>query len=234
MSRTGCRLLPVVVVLLAALAGCQGPPRVVMAELPSDPIVVTRPRMPGPPPTAVVHVERDAEPDADADVPATWVPSVHERPWRWIVVHHSATDVGSADIFDRAHRARGWDELGYHFVITNGHGGADGQVQVGSRWVKQKWGAHCGGTPNNEYNNFGIGVCVVGDCTSELPSPAQLAALTRLVIFLADRYRISPACLIGHRDAPNASTACPGEALQRYIHHDLRPLLRHRRQLAAR
>src|SRR5437899_2755373 len=53
---------------------------------------------------------------------------VETREWEWIIIHHSATRVGSASIFDAAHRARGMiNGLAYHFVIDNGTDGkADG------------------------------------------------------------------------------------------------------------
>ena len=139
------------------------------------------------------------------------------RDWRYIVIHHSATEDGNADEFDLAHRKRGWDELGYHFVITNGDGGPDGVVQVGPRWRRQKWGAHCGNTPNNEYNEHGIGICLVGNFCRRRPTSAQLASLDRLVRYLADRFEIPPENVIGHRDAPNARTACPGRFMCAYI-----------------
>jgi len=145
------------------------------------------------------------------------------REWRHIVIHHSATERGSAAVFDRAHRKRGWDELGYHFVIDNGHGGPDGRIEVGSRWRSQKWGAHTGGTPGNEYNEHGIGICLVGNFQNHAPTPKQLASLRRLVGHLAAECGIPPGRIIGHRDAPNARTACPGHKLHRYIHTTLRP-----------
>ena len=149
------------------------------------------------------------------------------RPWRHVVVHHSASERGNAEMFDKYHREqRGWDELGYHFVITNGRDGADGKVEVGPRWRTQKWGAHCGGTPNNEYNNYGIGICVVGDFSHRLPSKAQRASLRRLVLYLIRKYSIPPDQVIGHCDAPETQTACPGSALHRYVRETLRPELR--------
>jgi hypothetical protein len=167
----------------------------------------------------------------DYDRPySSWAPSAYDRPWRYIVIHHSDTQVGSAEIFDAAHRARGWDELGYHFVIDNGRGGGNGQVEVGSRWTKQKWGAHTGNTPGNDYNNYGIGICLVGDFSGHLPSQAQLASLRKLVLYLSDRYHIDASHVIGHRDAPNADTQCPGDSLYRYVYSDLRPAVSaHRR-----
>jgi hypothetical protein len=144
------------------------------------------------------------------------------RPWRHIVIHHSATPDGSAARFDKAHRQRGWDELGYHFVIDNGRGGPDGRIEVGTRWKHQKWGAHTGGTPRNEYNSFGIGICLVGDFSGRMPSRAQLESLNRLVTYLAARHDIPPGHVIGHCDAPGATTDCPGRLLHDYIHKTLR------------
>ncbi|MFQ5589758.1 MAG: peptidoglycan-binding protein, partial [Phycisphaerae bacterium] len=51
--------------------------------------------------------------------------------WTTIVIHHSATETGGASLFDRFHRKRGWDGLGYHFVIGNGTDTPDGLIEVG-------------------------------------------------------------------------------------------------------
>lgn len=148
--------------------------------------------------------------------------------WRYIVIHHSATDRGNAEVFDRAHRRHGWDELGYHFVIDNGKGGPDGRVETGTRWVSQKYGAHCGGTPGNEYNSYGIGICLVGSFGKRLPSAAQLAALEKLVTDLAETYYIPARNVISHREAPKARTQCPGDMLHSYIAGHLRARLAQR------
>jgi len=144
------------------------------------------------------------------------------RPWRYIVLHHSASDSGSAAVFDAEHRARGWDGLGYHFVIDNGKGGLDGQIEIGERWKLQKWGAHTGFTPGNEYNNYGIGICLVGDFTNSMPTHAQMASMKQLVLELMSKYDIPPENVIGHRDAPGTNTACPGEKFHTYMEGQLR------------
>jgi hypothetical protein len=143
------------------------------------------------------------------NVPAEWFPPMADHDWEAIVVHHSASDIGSAGIFDSAHRARGWDELGYHFVIGNGSSTPDGYVEVGSRWLKQKHGAHCK-TPSNYYNDYGIGICLVGDFDSARPTAAQMQALRRLMSFLVLRYHISPNRIYGHGEVRGTSTHCPG------------------------
>jgi len=63
-----------------------------------------------------------------------WIPPARlEEKGRWqgIVVHHSALDSGSAQSIDRLHKNKGWDGLGYHFVISNGLGAPNGKVTVG-------------------------------------------------------------------------------------------------------
>ena len=114
---------------------------------------------------------------------AAWYPRGRRISPRWttVIIHHSATDGGGARSFDRYHRkSNGWDELGYHFVIGNGTDTPDGFVEVGSRWHKQKHGAHCK-TRGNYYNEHGIGICLVGDFTKTRRTARQLASLKRLV-----------------------------------------------------
>jgi N-acetyl-anhydromuramyl-L-alanine amidase AmpD len=144
------------------------------------------------------------------------------RPWRYIVLHHSAGDSGNATVFDAEHRARGWDGLGYHFVIDNGKGGLDGLIETGERWKLQKWGAHTGFTPSNEYNNYGIGICLVGDFTNSMPTQAQLTSMKQLVLELMAKYDIPPENVVGHRDAPGTNTACPGDKFHIYMEGQLR------------
>ncbi|MEM8874333.1 MAG: peptidoglycan recognition family protein [Planctomycetota bacterium] len=140
-------------------------------------------------------------------VPTAWRPRATAQPWRYIVIHHSATTGGNARTFDRAHRSKGWDELGYHFVVGNGHGSRDGFVEVGPRWTKQKHGAHAK-TADNRYNQRGIGICLVGNFDNKRPTPAQQAALTKLVAYLMHEHNIPASNVIGHRDTK--PTACPG------------------------
>ncbi|MCW8128983.1 MAG: N-acetylmuramoyl-L-alanine amidase [Planctomycetota bacterium] len=129
------------------------------------------------------------------------------RDWRYIVIHHSASPTGSAASFDRAHKARGWDGLGYDFVIGNGQGSGDGQVEVGYRWSQQLRGAHAG---NIDYNEHGIGICLVGNFEFERPTAKQMESLRNLVRFLQSKTGIPAASIIGHDHVPGKDTQCPG------------------------
>lgn len=150
-----------------------------------------------------------------SDVPRAWMPpGGRERRWTAVVIHHSATATGNADIFDRWHReGNHWDGVGYDFVIGNGSDSADGCVEVTFRWTQQRTGAHCGGTPGNWANEEAVGICLVGDFSQRGPTPAQMRALTKLVRFLQQRYGIPTSRVYGHGDTPGSRvTECPGRA----------------------
>ncbi|MHC5021078.1 MAG: peptidoglycan recognition protein family protein [Planctomycetota bacterium] len=131
-----------------------------------------------------------------------------QREWRHIVLHHSATEIGGADRFDRHHRVvNKWENgLGYHFVIGNGSDTPDGAIEVGARWTRQIQGAHAG---VREFNEHGIGICLVGDFRHREPSAKQLAALRALVAELQHRCGITDARIVGHGEI-REGTECPG------------------------
>ncbi|NOG84793.1 MAG: N-acetylmuramoyl-L-alanine amidase [Planctomycetes bacterium] len=136
---------------------------------------------------------------------------VEENSWRQIVIHHSATNGGDAQAFDTYHREkRKWaNGLAYHFVIGNGSGSKDGEIEVGDRWTKQIHGAH---TANMSINRIAIGICLVGNFEEEqAPTQNQMKSLIRLVNYLSDRYHIPKSNLIKHNQVAQKSTACPGK-----------------------
>lgn len=143
---------------------------------------------------------------SDREIEALCTPAVQSAAWEYLVLHHSATSAGSAGVFGRYHRqARGWEELGYHFVIGNGRGSQDGRVEVGDRWTRQKPGAHAGSAL---YNTRGIGVCLVGNFSQSQPTPAQYDSLLRLCTYLMRKCGIPLANVKRHREV--GSTECPG------------------------
>jgi N-acetyl-anhydromuramyl-L-alanine amidase AmpD len=165
---------------------------------------------PTPPPSrsAALELPRESARASASWSSAAWKPLGQERAWQFIVVHHSATATGSATEFDRMHKANGWDELGYHFVIGNGTGTGDGEIEVGSRWPKQKHGAHTKVANHPEYNDLGIGICLVGNFDVTHPSEAQMQSLARLIRFLQDRYGVPRSHIYGHGQLK--ATNCPG------------------------
>lgn len=124
-----------------------------------------------------------------------------------IVIHHSAT---AADIpveeISRAHIDRGFDAIGYHYLVT-----AVGEIVAGR--PEHISGAHARGL-----NQESLGVCCIGNFDETDMPEAQWNALVSLVADLARRYAISAEFIIGHSDVVSLSqeatpTRCPGERL---------------------
>lgn len=138
-------------------------------------------------------------------------PNKADRPWKYIVLHHSASAEGGYDQIDAEHRkVLGYDGCGYHFVIGNGTGSADGQIEIARRWVNQKHGVHCRNAKNSEVDEYGIGICLVGDLDKTPPTPRQVAAAKALIAYLETRYSIGQDRVETHAHLAATPTVCPG------------------------
>lgn len=135
-------------------------------------------------------------------------PAEKNAGFRAIVLHHSATHGGSAAAFERNHRPR-LGGLAYHFIIGNGSGTADGEVEVGYRWRDQAPGPH---TKNAQVNRESIAICLVGNLQSAPPTPRQIRALLDLLEKLCREYGIPAGQIRSHREA-DGETLCPGKGL---------------------
>jgi len=122
-----------------------------------------------------------------------------------IVVHHSDSEQGNAESIRRYHVDHNkWDDIGYHYVITNGKGGTDGEVQTGRREDLQ--GAHAGKSGENR-NSVSVGICLVG---KEEFTDKQKDALVGKLVELCKKYNIVPSIetIQSHHEK------CPGDILQ--------------------
>ena len=145
-----------------------------------------------------------------------WRPTVAARDWKHIVIHHTATGSGSVESINAAHlknkdrNGNAWLGIGYHFVIGNGDGMPDGAIEPTFRWRTQIQGAHAGST-NKDYNERGIGICLVGNFEKSPPTAAQRRSVKLLVATLKAEYKIPTASVVGHKDIRASSTECPGK-----------------------
>ena len=128
---------------------------------------------------------------------------------RRITVHHTAelpamserSDAELVKGVQRFHQDdRGWADIGYHYLL-----GRDGRVYEGRELHVQ--GAHAGGGNNVE----NLGVSVIGDFSSGLPTKQTMAALERFLVHQMARHEVGADQLFGHREFK--ATACPGDAL---------------------
>jgi len=102
---------------------------------------------------------------------------------KYIIIHCSDSHYGNRQLIDEWHKQKGWDMIGYHYVITNAYPTyksfmdntpsvvSDGMIVAG-RPEKQD-GAHAYG-----YNTKSIGVCLIG---TDMFTGKQLISLRTLV-----------------------------------------------------
>ena len=103
--------------------------------------------------------------------------------WKYIYIHHSRTASGNAMTL-----GRGADGVGDHFVIGNGDGSVDGEIQVTQRWNRQHSAAPPPGA--TAIDRDCISICLVGDYDRAVPSQTQLRRLAQLVGALQGRLHI--------------------------------------------
>jgi hypothetical protein len=133
--------------------------------------------------------------------------------WKYIIVHNSGTREGNARIFDIYHRRvrHMVNGLAYHFVIGDGHGSGDGEIEIGHRWTAQLNGGH---VASDYLNDISLGICLVGDFNRDLPTKAQIGALEELISYLRDRVGKSEgrrAIIYAHKEINPRPTDCPGD-----------------------
>ena len=133
-------------------------------------------------------------------------------PWGAIVVHHSGGSEGSAASLDEHARKvlRDPDGIDHHFVIGNGKGSPDGEVEATGAWTRGVVTTHLfrkGDLPPS------IAVCLVGDFERLGPTPAQRRSLATLVAALSARFGIAAERVVTHREVEGRNTTCPGRYL---------------------
>lgn len=128
----------------------------------------------------------------------------------YFVVHHVGEinrDVSTAEIH-QWHLNRGWDGVGYHYVIRK-----NGSIERGR--PRDRVGSHCLAQDSNFRS---IGICIVGNfqpspkCSWQ-PTYTQVSALANLLADLHEIYKLDPekGTIKGHRDL--GKTECPGDNL---------------------
>ena len=132
-----------------------------------------------------------------------------------LIVHCSAVRPGqrsSAKDINDWHREKGWNGIGYHYVVRR-----DGSIELG-RPIEEV-GAHCVG-----HNSHSIGICYEGGLNAagveaDTRTPEQKVALRKLLEELHEQF--PKAMIVGHHDL-NPGKPCPCyDVVTEYI--DLEP-----------
>jgi len=112
----------------------------------------------------------------------TKAPTVSGR-WKYIYIRHTRTPAGNALTLGQSSHG-----MGDHFVIGNGEGCIDGEIQIGQRWNQQLSALPpvSGATIDKDC----VSICLVGDFDRAVPTPTQLHRLSQLVRTLQGRLAI--------------------------------------------
>lgn len=206
---------------VALLGGCAAPATRVLRPAPLEPgdLMASRsaggspdptpPRLVGPDEGALPGIVRRSRWAGGDPLP---VLMNRMKPVTHLTVHHdglspfASTDERSVaariELIRRSHQARGWGDIGYHFVVD----------RAGRVWQARPllWqGAHV-----KNRNEGNIGVLVLGNFERQQPSDPQLQALAAHLTAICGVYRLSPRAVLTHREWPGAETLCPGRNLQ--------------------
>ena len=105
--------------------------------------------------------------------------------WKYIYVHHSRTASGNALTLGQTTPGG----IGDHFVIGNGDGCMEGEIQLTQRWNLQQSAQPPAGA--QKIDPACISICLVGDFDSTVPTRLQIRRLTQLVNSLQGQLHIN-------------------------------------------
>jgi hypothetical protein len=103
--------------------------------------------------------------------------------WTSIYIHHSLTPGGDAVSLGQATGG-----LRDHFLIGNGDGCADGEIQLSQRWSHQR--PALAPADAARIDPGCISICLVGDFDHTVPTSVQMRRLAQLVNTLQARFQI--------------------------------------------
>ncbi len=140
------------------------------------------------------------------------------------VIHHTVTNPSSdyssvvRSIYYYHAISLGWADIGYNFLID-----PDGVVYEGRYGGDAVVGGHVYNDQKHiNYNEGSVGIALLGNYQSDIPTPAALASLERLIAEKSQLHTIQPTGrgtfidvdipnVVGHRDLD--ATVCPGDNL---------------------
>lgn len=132
---------------------------------------------------------------------------------KYIVLHTSDSRYANVDIIREWHLARGFSDIGYHYVVLNGFETGflgrkrsqytDGQITTGRQEIEI--GAHAPG-----YNTTSLGICLVGQHGRY--TDKQISSVQALILSLCTKYNILIDNVIGHYETKSGRSqgkTCP-------------------------
>ena len=109
--------------------------------------------------------------------------------WNCIEIYYSGTKAGNIKQLAALNGLTSPVDINCHFVICNGLGGDDGQIQLTEKWQRQ-WSI----IPGRTWYGSGqtIRICVIADDKTARPTNLQVKRIETLVEALCRRFDIRP------------------------------------------
>ena len=108
--------------------------------------------------------------------------------WSHIEIYYSGTKAGNIEQLTSVTGLASPEDLNCHFVVCNGLGGGDGQIQPTERWQRQ-WSIEPGRTWYGSSQT--IRICAIADAAA-VPTDCQIKRIESLVESLCRKFRIKP------------------------------------------
>lgn len=107
--------------------------------------------------------------------------------WNWIEIYYSGTKAGNIEQLASLSGLASPEDINCHFVVCNGLGGGDGQVQPTPKWQKQ-WSI----VPGQSWYGNGqtIRLCVIADGHACPPTGLQKKRIKALIEGLCRKFEI--------------------------------------------
>jgi len=109
--------------------------------------------------------------------------------WSYIEIYYSGTRAGNIEQLASLSGRVSPEDLNCHFVVCNGLGGSDGQIQTTEKWQRQ-WSI----IPSRTWYGSGqaIRICAIADGKIASPTDCQLKRIEALVEGLCRKFNIQP------------------------------------------
>lgn len=119
---------------------------------------------------------------------ASTAPQSPQR-WNCIEVYYSNTKAGNIEQLAALSGLSDHEDLNCHFVVCNGLGDSDGQIQTTEKWLRQ-WSS----IPGKNWYGTGqtIRICVIADAKDNPPTDFQVKRTESLVELLTRKFEVLP------------------------------------------
>ena len=111
------------------------------------------------------------------------------RRWNCIEIYYSGTKAGNIGQLASLNGLAGPEDINCHFVICNGLGGSDGQIQPTEKWLRQ-WPIIPGRSWYGSEQT--IRICVIANCVNIPTTNCQIRRVEALAEALSRKFDIQP------------------------------------------